>query len=76
MKTKIKSYGYKVTNFNAKEIPKVDSNHTCLVVVSLDSALQKDENYYLEVFLKDHKYIKNGNYTYCWWLRKFFWLFW
>ena len=23
----------------------MDSNHTCLAVISLDSALQKDENY-------------------------------
>ena len=43
MKTKIKSYGDKVTNFCDKEIPKVDSNDTCLAVISLDSALKKDE---------------------------------
>ena len=24
--------------------PKVDSSHTCLAVISLDSALKKDEN--------------------------------
>ena len=34
------------------------SNHTCLTVVSLEYALEKDENYYLEVFLKECKYIK------------------
>ena len=28
----------------------MDSNHTCLAVISLDSALKKDENYYLKVF--------------------------
>ena len=28
------------------KIPKVDSNHTCLAVISLDSALKKDKNYY------------------------------
>ena len=42
LKTKIKSYGDEV---------KVDSNHTCLAVISLDSALKKDENYYLLVLL-------------------------
>ena len=57
MKTKIKSHGDKVTDFYDKEIPKVDSNHTCLVVISWDSVLKKDENYYSQVFLKECKYI-------------------
>ena len=43
MKTKIKSHADEVTGFYDREIPKVDSNHTCLVVISLDSALKKDE---------------------------------
>ena len=58
MKTKIKSYGDEVTDFYNKEIPKVGSNHTCLAVINLDSALRKDENYYPQVFLKECKYIK------------------
>ena len=41
LKTKIKSYGNDVTDFYDKEIPKVNSNHTCLAVISLDSALKK-----------------------------------
>ena len=40
METKIKSYGDEVTDFY-KEIPKVDSNDTCLAVISLESALKK-----------------------------------
>ena len=52
LKTRIKSYGDDVTDFYDKEIPKVDSNHTCLAVISLDSALKKEENYYPQVFLK------------------------
>ena len=36
LKTKIKSYGDKVTDFYDKEIPKVDSNYTGLAVMSLD----------------------------------------
>ena len=46
----------------------MDSNQTCLVVISLDSALKKDDNYYLQVFSKECKYIdkkvirhSNGN---------------
>ena len=35
----------------------MDSNHTCLAVISWDSALKKDESYYLKVFLKECEYI-------------------
>ena len=41
-----------------REITKVDSNYTCLAVISFDSTLKKGENYYLKVFLKECKYIK------------------
>ena len=58
MKTKIKSHGDKVTDFYDKKIPKVDSNHTCLEVITLDSALKKDDNYYPQVFLRECKYIE------------------
>ena len=58
LKTKIKSYGDEITDFYDKEISKVDSNYSCLAVISLDSALRKDENYFLQVFLKEYKYIK------------------
>ena len=37
---------------------KLDTNHTCLALISLDSALNKDENYYPQVFLKGCKYIE------------------
>ena len=37
---------------------KVDSSHTCLAVITLDSAFKKDNNYYPHVFLKDYKYIE------------------
>ena len=37
----------------------MDSNHTCLTVITLDSALKKhDENFYPQVFLKECKYIE------------------
>ena len=58
MKTKIKSHSDEVTYFYDEEIPKVYSNHTCLAVVSLNSALKKDENYYPQVFLKECKCIE------------------
>ena len=56
MKTKIKPHGDE--DFYDKEIPKVDSNDTCLAVISLDSFLKKDENYSPQVFLKECKYIE------------------
>ena len=36
----------------------MDSNHTCLAVISLDSALKIDENYYPQLPLKECKYIE------------------
>ena len=36
----------------------MDSNHTCLAVIGLDTALNQDENYYLQVFWKERKYIE------------------
>ena len=46
LKTKIISHGDEITDFYDREISKVDSNHNCLAVISLDSALNKDGNYY------------------------------
>ena len=48
----------KLQIFMIKKILKLDFNHTCLAVISLDSALKEDDNYYLQVFLKDCKYIE------------------
>ena len=58
MTIKIKSHDDEVTDFYDKEILKADSNYTCLAVISLDSDLNKDGNYYLQVFLNECKYIK------------------
>ena len=55
--TKLESCSEEVTCFHDKKIPKVDSNHVCLAVISLDSDLNKDGNYYPQVFLKECKYI-------------------
>ena len=42
LKTKTKSHGDEVTHFYDKKIAKVDSSHTCLAVISVDSALKRD----------------------------------
>ena len=48
MKTKLKPHGDEVTDFYDNKIPKVSKNP-----FNLDSALNKDENYNLQVFLKE-----------------------
>ena len=53
LKTNITSYADQATDFHDKEILKLGSGHTCLAVISLDSALKKDKNYYPQVFLKE-----------------------
>ena len=57
MKTKIKSHDDEVTDFYDKKVPKLNSIHTCLAVISLDSDIKKDDNYYPHVFLRECKYI-------------------
>ena len=52
-KTKIKSHGDEVTDFYDKKMPKVDCNHTRLAVITLYSALKKDDNFYPQVLLKE-----------------------
>ena len=42
----------------ARVMPKLGSNHTCLEVIAIDSSLKDDENYYLQVLLKECKYIE------------------
>ena len=55
---KIKFYGDEATDFHDKDIPKEDSNLTCLAIINLDSSLNKDGNYYPQVFLIECKYFK------------------
>ena len=57
MKTKIKFHGDESTDFCDKNL-KVESNHTCLAVISLDSALKKEGINYPQAFLKECKYIE------------------
>ena len=62
IQTKIKFHGDKVTDFYKKEIPKVNSNHIFLAVISWEFTLKKDENHFpVVMFLKECKYIKKDN---------------
>ena len=47
-------------NFYVKRIPKVESNHTYLVVINLDTALIRDAKYYLQGVLKQRKYTEKN----------------
>ena len=37
----------KLQTFAEKKNPNVDPNHSCVAVISLESALKKDDSYYL-----------------------------
>ena len=50
LKTKTRSYDYKVTDFRDEEVPKIDSNCTYLAVKLLDSILKRNEDYHWQVF--------------------------
>ena len=44
LKTKIKPHGHQVPGFYDREIQKMNTNHICLTIISLDPALKKDDN--------------------------------
>ena len=46
LKSKINYHADEVTDIYDKKISKLDSNLTCLAVISLDSALKKSDSYY------------------------------
>ena len=58
LKTKRKSYGDETTDFQNKEMPNAGSNNTCLAVITIDFVLEKYENYYPQVYLKECKFIE------------------
>ena len=44
-----------VTDFYDKKILAIDSNLTFLAVISMNSALNEDGDYYLQIFLQECK---------------------
>ena len=44
--------GGETTDFHDKEIPEVGSDCTCLAGISIDSILNKNQEYYQQAFLK------------------------
>ena len=56
MKTKIKCFGDKNTDFHEKEMPNAGSN--CLAVTTIHSALKKEESDYPHVFVKELNTLK------------------
>ena len=58
MKTKIESYGDKATDFSNKDIHKLGYGQIGLVVILIGFILKKVENRFLQMFLKECKYIE------------------
>ena len=56
MKTKIRSYGDEAVDFYSRKIHKVIIFVVCWLLVLIYYVLQKNENYYLQVFLKECKH--------------------
>ena len=63
MKTKLKSHGEENKEFYDKQIPKMGSNSTCSAVISEDSTLNKDRNYYPKVSLTLDKILDSDERT-------------
>ena len=58
MKTKIRSYVDKTTDFCSRKKPETGSNYIHWSVLVINSVLKKDENCYPQVFLKECRYIE------------------
>ena len=58
LKIKVRSYGDDDKEFNARKKPDAGSNYIWWSVILIDSVLEKDENCYPEVTLKECKYIE------------------
>ena len=63
LKTKLKSHGEENKEFYDEQIPKMGSNSTCLAVISEDSTLNKDRNYYPKVSLTLDKILDSDERT-------------
>ena len=58
LKARIKSYNAKInTNFHNNKISKEGFQCICLSVILIDSVFRTGNNYYLQVFLEECKYI-------------------
>ena len=61
-KTKLKMYDNWVnTNFQGKEVPKMDALYKCLSLIMLDSVAKVGKKYFPQVFLEECKYVKRKN---------------
>ena len=62
IKTKVKMYDNRVnTNFQGKEVPKVDASYKCLSLIMLNSVAKVGKKHYPQVFLEECKYVKRRN---------------
>ena len=62
LKTKVKMHDNRVnTNFQGKELPKVDASYKYLSLIMLDFIVKVGKKYYPQVFLEECKYVKSKN---------------
>ena len=52
-----RSHGDELTDFYNKKVPKLDF-HTTLAIITVHSALKKNDNYCRQLFLKKCKYVE------------------
>ena len=50
-------YGDEATDFHSRKIPEIATYYICWSVMLINSVLKMNENYYLQVFSKEYKYI-------------------
>ena len=55
LKTKTSFYDKKAANFHTRKLPETGSNNICWSAILIYSILQKDENYYTQLSLKECK---------------------
>ena len=62
IKTKVKMYDNRVnTNFQGKEVPKLDASYKHLSLIMVDSVVKAGKKYYPQVILEECKYDKKKN---------------
>ena len=51
-------YGDEATDFHSRKIPEIATYYICWLVMLINSVVKMNENYYLQMFSKEYKYIE------------------
>ena len=65
LKAKVREFDGNIkTNFLGNNVPKENTDHTCIACITLDSVLKMNKKNYLQVYLEECKYkVKKNKYT-------------